>query len=154
MGQSVGNGTRLTVRLTHENLAHNDQKKSITVTIGFKQERLDYLKKSENPASQARFMKANHIPVLWKDSPVRPFRYNRLGDKDQGHPYFVQIKAAFLPHRDAFGFVEQLGEPIEQAPRFIKLPKPGKAQGKKKFSDKPKLNQRQKPKNLTLKSQK
>ncbi len=60
------------------------------------------------------------IPVLWKDSPQRPFRYNPRGEKDQGHPYFVQIKAAFLPHRDAFGFVEQMSEPIEQAPKFMK----------------------------------
>ncbi len=68
-------------------------------------------------------MKASHIPVLWKDSPVRPFRFNPKGGKDQGHPFFVQIKAVFLPHRDAFGFVEQLEDPIEQAPKFMKLPK-------------------------------
>ncbi len=126
----------------------------ISIFLNFKQERLDFLKKSDEPATQAKFMKATHIPVLWKDSPVRPFRYNPRGEKDQGHPYFVQIKAAFLPHRDAFGFVEQLGEPIEQAPKFMKLPKPGKPQGKKKSSDKPKINQQKKPKKLILKSQK
>ena len=126
----------------------------ISIFLNFKQERLDFIKGSDDPASQAKFMKATHIPVLWKDSPVRPFRYNPRGGKDQGHPYFVQIKAAFLPHRDAFGFVEQLEEPIEQAPKFIKLPKPGKAQGKKKSSDKPKINQQKKPKNLLLKNQK
>ncbi|MDJ0650926.1 MAG: hypothetical protein QNJ60_19705 [Xenococcaceae cyanobacterium MO_188.B19] len=126
----------------------------ISIFLNFKQERLDYLKKSDEPATQARFMKANHIPVLWKDSPQRPFRYNPRGGKDQGHPYFVQIKAAFLPHRDAFGFMEQLGEPIEQAPKFIKLPKPGKAQSKKKSSDQPKINQQKKSKKLILKSQK
>ncbi len=126
----------------------------ISIFLNFKQDRLDFLKKSDDPATQAKFMKATHIPVLWKDSPVRPFRYNPRGEKDQGHPYFVQIKAAFLPHRDAFGFVEQLGEPIEQAPKFMKLPKPGKGQGKKKSSDKTKINQRQKPKKLILKSQK
>jgi len=47
-----------------------------------------------------------------------------------------------------------LAEPIEQAPKFMKLPKPDKAQGKKKISDKPKINQQKKPKNLILKSQK
>ena len=117
----------------------------ISIFLNFKQERLDYLKKSDEPATQARFMKANHIPVLWKDSPQRPFRYNPRGGKDQGHPYFVQIKAAFLPHRDAFGFVEQLEEPIEQAPRFMKLPKPGKAQGKKASISKPKTRDKKKP---------
>ncbi len=59
---------------------------------------------------------------------------------------FVQIKAAFLPHRDAFGFVEQLGESIEQAPKFMKLPKSAKAQGKKKFSSRNQKNRSQKPK--------
>ena len=126
----------------------------ISIFLNFKQERLDYLKKSDDPTKQAKFMKATHIPVLWQDSPVRPFRFNPRGEKDQGHPYFVQIKAAFLPHRDAFGFVEQLGEPIEQPPKFMKLPKLGKAQGKKKSSDKSKINQRKKPKNLSRKSQK
>ncbi len=116
----------------------------ISIFLNFKQERLDFLNKSDDPKTQAKFMKSTHIPVLWKDSPVRPFRYNPRGEKDQGHPYFVQIKAAFLPHRDAFGFVEQLGEPIEQAPKFMKLPKPGKPQGKKKSSDKSKINQRKK----------
>ena len=120
----------------------------ISIFLNFKQERLDFLKKSDEPTTQAKFMKASHIPVLWKDSPLEPFRFNPRGDKDQGHPMFVQIKATFLPHRDAFGFVEQLSEPIEQAPKFIKLPKPGKAQGKKKFSSKSKINQRQKPKNF------
>ncbi len=127
---------------------------TISIFLNFKQERLDFLKGSDDPAKEARFMKATHIPVLWKDSPVRPFRYNPRGGKDQGHPYFVQIKAVFLPEHDAFGFVEQLGEPIEQAPKFIKLPKPGKLQGQKKSSDKPKINQQKKSKKLTLKSQK
>ncbi|MDJ0681213.1 MAG: hypothetical protein QNJ18_15250 [Xenococcaceae cyanobacterium MO_167.B52] len=126
----------------------------ISIFLNFKQERLDFLNKSDDPKTQAKFMKSTHIPVLWKDSPVRPFRYNPRGEKDQGHPYFVQIKAAFLPHRDAFGFVEQLGKPIEQAPKFMKLPKSGKGQGKKKSSDKPKINQQKKPKKLILKSQK
>ncbi len=115
----------------------------ISIFLNFKQERLDFLKKSDDPATQARFMKASHLPVLWKDSPVRPFRFNPKGEKDQGHPYFVQIKAAFLPYRDAFGFVEQLEEPIEQAPKFMKLPR---AKGKKNLSPKSQKKPRQKPK--------
>ncbi len=119
----------------------------ISIFLNFKQERLDFLKKSDDPATSAKFMKASHIPVLWKDSPVRPFRFNPKGGKEQGHPFFVQIKAAFLPYRDAFGFVEQLEEPIEQAPKFMKLPK---AQGRKNFSAQAKKHRPQKPKpNLT-----
>ncbi len=115
----------------------------ISIFLNFKQERLDFLKKSDDPATSAKFMKASHIPVLWKDSPVRPFRFNPKAGKEQGHPSFVQIKAAFLPHRDAFGFVEQLEEPIEQAPFFMKLPK---AQGRKNFSAQAKKHRPQKPK--------
>ena len=121
----------------------------ISIFLNFKQERLDFLKKSDDPATSAKFMKASHIPVLWKDSPVRPFRFNPKAGKEQGHPSFVQIKAAFLPNRDAFGFVEQLEEPIEQAPKFMKLPK---AQGRKNVSPKSKKKPGQKPKpNLTNK---
>ncbi len=117
----------------------------ISIFLNFKQERLDFLKASDDPATQAKFMKATHIPVLWKDSPVRPFRYNPRGEKDQGHPYFVQIKAAFLPHRDAFGFVEQLGETLEEAPKFMKLPKVGKPQGQKASISKQKTRHKKKP---------
>ena len=67
---------------------------------------------------------------------------------------FVQIKAVFLPERDVFAFVEELGETLEEAPKFMKLSKAGKPQGKKKSSDKSKINQRKKPKNLSRKSQK
>ncbi len=92
------------------------------------------------------------IPVLWKDSPVRPFRFNPKGGKEQGHPFFVQIKAAFLPYRDAFGFVEQLEDPIEQAPLFMKLPKSVKGQVRNNSSPQPKKKPGQKAKpNLTNK---
>ncbi|MGK7955574.1 MAG: hypothetical protein AB4063_09995 [Crocosphaera sp.] len=123
----------------------------ISIFLNFKQERLDFLKKSVDPTTQAKFMKATHIPVLWRDSPIRPFRYNPKAGKDQGHPYFVQIKAAFLPHRDAFGFVEELGETLELVPKFMKLPKPSKGQGKKKFDSRNKKNPRKKPKSNTPK---
>ena len=113
----------------------------ISIFLNFTSERLEFIKASDDPATSAKFMKASHIPVLWKDSPVRPFRFNPKAGKDQGHPFFVQIKAAFLPYRDAFGFVEQLEEPIEQAPKFMKLPK---AKGRKNFSPQAKKDRPQK----------
>ncbi|MDJ0650011.1 MAG: hypothetical protein QNJ60_15060, partial [Xenococcaceae cyanobacterium MO_188.B19] len=118
----------------------------ISIFLNFKQERLDFLKKSDDPTTQAKFMKATHIPVLWKDSPVRPFRYNPRGGKEQGHSMFVQIKAVFLPERDVFAFVEELGETLEQAPKFIKLPKPSKLQGQKNKTGRNKKNPKIKPK--------
>ena len=59
---------------------------------------------------------------------------------------FVQIKAVFRPERDAFAFVEELGETMEQAPKFMKLPKPAKPKDNKKFSSRNKKIQRKKPK--------
>ena len=63
-----------------------------------------------------------------------PFRVNLSVGKDQGLPPFVHIKAVFLPHRDAFGFVELLSEPQEQAPRFLKARKEDKAKVQKSSS--------------------
>ncbi len=83
-------------------------RKENSIFLNFKQERLDFLKKSDDPTTQAKFMKSTHIPVLWKDSPIRPFRYNPRGGKEQGRSMFVQIKAVFLPERDVFAFVEEL----------------------------------------------
>jgi hypothetical protein len=86
-------------------------------------------------------MKASHLPLLWKDAPVRPFRFNPKATHDQGHPAFVEIKAKFLPARDVFGFVEQLAEPTETAPKFLKASKKDKAlvqQTKTKPKPKPK----------------
>ncbi|MGK7921194.1 MAG: hypothetical protein AB4080_14415 [Trichodesmium sp.] len=70
-------------------------------------------------------LRANHIPILWKDSPVQPFRFNPRLDKDQqGDRYFVEIKARFLPDREQWGFMELLGEPTLEFPDFMKAPKP------------------------------
>ena len=103
----------------------------ISVFRNFDPKLLKYVHQMDNPAKKVRTLKASHIPLLWKDSPVRPFRFNPKGGKDQGLPPFVSIKAVFLPHRDAFGFVELLASPQEQAPRFLKARKEDKAQVQK-----------------------
>ncbi len=103
----------------------------ISVFRNFTPKLLKYVHKMDTPAKKVRTLKASHLPVLWKDSPVRPFRFNPKGGKDQGLPPFVSIKAVFLPHRDAFGFVELLASPQEQAPRFLKARKEDKAQVQK-----------------------
>ena len=100
----------------------------ISVFRNFDPKLLKYIHQLDNPAKKVRVLKARHLPLLWKDAPVRPFRFNPKGGKDQGLPPFVQIKAVFLPHRDAFGFVELLASPQEQAPRFLKARKEDKAQ--------------------------
>ncbi|MEC4883973.1 MAG: hypothetical protein SAL70_21980 [Scytonema sp. PMC 1070.18] len=98
----------------------------ISVFKNFKESRLEYIKQAE-PAKKVKFMKASHIPVFWKDAPVKPFRFNPKAEGDQGRPAFVEIKAKFMPSRGTFGFVALLGIPQEKAPKFLKASKQDKA---------------------------
>lgn len=99
----------------------------ISVFRNFTRQRLEYIKQAE-PSAKVKFMKASHLPLLWKDAPVRPFRFNPKAPKEeQGHPVFVTLKAKFLPGRDVFGFVALLAPPKETAPKFLKASKQDKA---------------------------
>ena len=65
--------------------------------------------------------RANHVPLLWRDSPVKPFKFNPRFDKDkQGDRYFCKIKAKFLAYRGVWGFQELLVEPTLDIPKFYK----------------------------------
>lgn len=100
----------------------------ISVFKNFNQERLDYIKQAD-ASMKVKFMKASHVPLIWKDSPIRPFRFNPKLDKEQqGHSSFVEIKAKFLPHRDVFGFTELLSKPTATPPKFLKAGKKDKAE--------------------------
>ena len=84
-----------------------------------------------------KILKANHIPILWEDSPVKPFRFNPKLDKDkQSDRYFVEIKARFFTDREQWEFVELLGEPTLELPDFMKAPKPGGAKSKSENKEK------------------
>ncbi|MBD2535414.1 hypothetical protein H6G97_40880 [Nostoc flagelliforme FACHB-838] len=99
----------------------------ISVFRNFSDERLEFIKQAE-PARKVKFMKASHIPLLWKDAPIRPFRFNPKLEKDQqGRATFVTLKAKFLPGRDVFGFVALTALPKDSAPRFLKASKEDKA---------------------------
>ncbi len=99
----------------------------ISVFKNFNKERLEYIKSAEAD-KKVRFMKASHVPLLWRDSPVRPFRFNpKLEREQQGHSSFVEVLAKFLPERDVFGYVKLLSEPMEKAPNFLKARKEDKA---------------------------
>ncbi|MHC5723678.1 MAG: hypothetical protein ACYT04_33135 [Nostoc sp.] len=99
----------------------------ISVFRNFSDERLEFIKQSE-PAQKVKFMKASHIPLLWKDAPIRPFRFNpKVAKEEQGRAAFVTIKAKFLPGRDVFGFVALTALPKDSAPRFLKASKTDKA---------------------------
>ncbi|QOV22562.1 hypothetical protein IM676_18195 [Anabaenopsis elenkinii CCIBt3563] len=99
----------------------------ISVFRNFTRERLEYIKQAD-ASKKVKFMKASHLPLFWKDAPVRPFRFNPKAEKEnQGHAVFVSLKAKFLPGRNVFGFVALLAPPQETAPRFLKASKKDKA---------------------------
>ena len=103
----------------------------ISIFRNFSRDRLDYIKQAE-VKSKVNFMKASHLPILWRDGPVKPFRFNPRLEKDQqAKTYFVQIKGKFLPQRDCFGFSEMLADPIEKPPKFLKASKADKAEAMK-----------------------
>ncbi|MDF5725704.1 MAG: hypothetical protein PUP91_35705 [Rhizonema sp. PD37] len=102
----------------------------ISVFKNFTGERLEYIKQAE-PDKKVRFMKASHIPIIWRDAPVRPFRFNPKLDKEQqGHSLFVEVLARFLPQSDVFGFIRIIKEP-GKAPKFLKAGKKDKAEALK-----------------------
>ncbi|MBD0361794.1 MAG: hypothetical protein ICV55_03270 [Coleofasciculus sp. C3-bin4] len=92
----------------------------ISVFKNFNKQRLEYIK-SAPLDKKVNFMKASHIPVLWKDAPVPPFRFNPKLDKDtQGKASFVQIKARFNSAGDNFEFLSLLAIPSEEPPNYQK----------------------------------
>ncbi len=107
----------------------------ITVHRNFTPEQYAHFK-SLDEQHKKYFGKAQHIPLLWKDAIVPPFRFNPKVDKEQQAPrYFVGVKARFLPGRNSFGFDSLLFPPTLETPKFIKVKKPeqsGKAQKKDK----------------------
>jgi hypothetical protein len=77
---------------------------------------------------KVNFMKAAHVPVIWKDAPFKPFRFNpKLEKEEQGRPLFLQLKAKFIPAKDGFEFVALLAPPLEKAPKFFKASSEDKA---------------------------
>ncbi|MEL7039704.1 MAG: hypothetical protein AAFO04_29480 [Cyanobacteria bacterium J06592_8] len=122
----------------------------ISIFRNFNKERLAWIKETE-AHRKVKFMKASHIPVLWKDSPVKPFRFNpKLEKEQQGQTYFVQIKVKFIPSRDVFGFAEQLDEPTEDTPGFLKASKKLKAEALKEAKEhKQRQSEGEQPKQLT-----
>jgi hypothetical protein len=66
---------------------------------------------------------------MWRDAPVRPFRFNPKLDKEhQGHAAFVQLKVRFDPDKDVFHFLELTAPPASNPPRFLKAGKKDRLQ--------------------------
>ncbi len=95
---------------------HRNRKKDGSDRVSTLKERF-----KDNEKFHKNLTRANHVPLLWKDAPVRPFRFNPKIDKDkQGDRYFCKVKAKFLADRGVWGFQELLVEPTLDIPRFYK----------------------------------
>jgi hypothetical protein len=110
----------------------------VTVFKNFTEERLVTLKEMDL-ADKVKFMKAVHVPLLWRDASVNAFRYNprtaakKEGDNDENEverdpTFFVSVKARFLPNRDVFACTEELSKPARNAPRAFRASKKLKAE--------------------------
>jgi len=107
----------------------------ISVFKNFTPERLEFVKKSE-VYKRVKFMKGSHLPIFWRDAPIRPFRFNPKLDKEtQGKPMFVSIKAKFLPQRNVFGFDSLLTLPQSEVPQFFKASKKMKTEALQQIKD-------------------
>lgn len=99
----------------------------ITVLKNFTEERLGRVKEASTE-DKVRFLKASHVPLLWSNPPVLPFRFNpRLEKEQQGKAAFVQITARFLPDRDIFQFITMRSLPASNSPKYLKAGKKDKA---------------------------
>lgn len=100
----------------------------VSIYKNFTSNRLDWLKQTE-PYKQVKFMKGTHLPLLWRDASVRPFKFNPKVEKSEiGKPYFIAVKAKFLPQREVFAFIEELGQALQDTPKFLKASKKLKAE--------------------------
>lgn len=72
----------------------------------------------DNLLKQGDQFKPLHIPILWKDSPVPPYRFNPKAEQ-QPDRYFVQLKCRFISKMDSFGVKEVLSEPTTTFPKYL-----------------------------------
>ncbi len=91
---------------------------SPVISIYRNQEVLGAIKKL-SIQQQLSLLKPNHIPVVWDDAPVEPFKFDPQKDKNSKMKrYFVQVKASF---RDGVYVVEEvLEKPTKKIPKFLK----------------------------------
>jgi hypothetical protein len=103
----------------------------LSIFKNFTKQRLEYIK-SAPVDKKVNFMKASHIPVVWRDAPVPPFRFNpKLGKDSQGKASFLQIKAKFNSERNIFEFLSLLEDPSDSPPNYLKAGKKDKAEATK-----------------------
>lgn len=122
----------------------------VTVLRNFNNERLAFVKVADLQ-QKVRFLKASHIPLLWSNSPVKPFRFNpKLDKEEQGRAAFIQVNAKFLPESDTFEFVALRGIPASNSPKYLKAGKADKAEALKLSTSQQKKKKTSSPKSKVL----
>ncbi|KST65165.1 hypothetical protein [Mastigocoleus testarum] len=61
-----------------------------------------------------------HLPLLWKDALVPPFRFDPQDKQQKKEIYFVGLKAKFNSQQDAFEFNSLLAPPTLEHPRHFR----------------------------------
>lgn len=97
----------------------------ISVYRNFSKELLEQVKQGD-VLQKTRLLRANHLPVKWRDSCVAPYRFNPKA-KEKRNPYFLAIQAVFSPQFDSFLFHELISLPTQEIPSYMKLRKQDKA---------------------------
>lgn len=111
----------------------------ISVFKNFNEERLSFIREAD-VMQKVKFQKASHIPLIWSNALIKPFRFNpKLSKEEQGKAAFIQVNAKFLPESDTFEFVTLRSIPASNAPKYLKAGKFAKAAALK-ASQKPKAH--------------
>ncbi len=68
---------------------------------------------------KAQVLRPTHLPVEWWEAPVEAFRYSKELAELSSKPWFVKVKAVFLPESAKFKVIEQLAAPTLERPKYL-----------------------------------
>ena len=77
--------------------------------------------KNLEPELKAKYARGLHLPLLWRDALVPPFRFNPQDKQQRKEIYFVGLKAKFNSQQDAFEFDSLLVPPKDGTPKAFSL---------------------------------
>lgn len=98
------------------------QRPVISISRNYNTDFYNYIKKIPLK-QQIQKTKTQHLPFLWKESIVPPFRYKREAQV-QDQKYFLSVKAKFIPTRlGTFVFDSLLDNPISELPKAFMISK-------------------------------
>ncbi len=113
----------------------------ISVFKNYSDERYAKFKDLE-PQLKAKYARGLHLPLLWKDALVPPFRFDPQDKQQKKEIYFVGLKAKFNSQQDVFEFDSLLVPPTLEHPRHFRY----KINQEKKASTKSKKGKKDKSK--------